>query len=206
MPLSTETTNVVALYPPRKDAEEASLDEFLDGLAERVRNHCRSTTASIIAIGGVLAQARGRVEHGQFKTWVTDQCGFTIRTAQNYMRAYALASQVGEIVSHLNPAALYRLSAAKTSQDVITHVVHLLERGCIPTEEGIAALIAAYAHPKEQPEGSEKLEGDQPMVKLARDLYSRIGNQLALKLVGCRWLDLRMHLREVIEQSSLTAN
>jgi hypothetical protein len=85
-------------------------------------------------------------------------------------------------------------------------VVHHLQRGCIPTEGDIAALIAAYAHPREQPEGSEKLEGDQLMVELARDLYFRIGNQLALKLIGCCWPDLRMHLREVIEQSSLTAN
>jgi hypothetical protein len=86
MSFLTETTNVVALYPPRKDVEEVSLDEFLDELAEQVRDHCRSTTASIIAIGRALVQAKDRVEHGQFKQWVTSQCGFTIRTAQNYMR------------------------------------------------------------------------------------------------------------------------
>ena len=47
MSISTEITNVVALYPPRKDVEEPSLDEFLEALAEQVRGHSRSTSTDL---------------------------------------------------------------------------------------------------------------------------------------------------------------
>jgi hypothetical protein len=205
MSFLTETTNVVALYPPRKDVEETSLDEFLDELAEQVRDHCRSTTASIIAIGRALAQAKDRVEHGQFKQWVTDQCGFTIRTAQNYMRAYALASQVGEIVSLLNPAALYRLSAPKTPPGAITRVVEMLHRGFTPTEAEIILLIMCLSHAHDELEAHEEVVDEQTTLDLARELHSRLGEELVSRLIGSRWSDLRKHLRNALEQSSRAA-
>jgi hypothetical protein len=205
MSISTETTNVVALYPPRKDVEEASLDEFLDELAEQVRDHCRSTTSSIIAIGRALVQAKDRVEHGQFKQWVTSQCEFTIRTAQNYMRAYALASQVGEIVSLLNPAALYQLSASKTPPDAITHVVEMLHRGFIPTEAEIILLIMCHSHAHDGPEAHEEAVDERTTLDLARELHSRLGEELVSKLIGSRWSDLRKHLRNALGQSSCSA-
>ncbi|KRR04226.1 DUF3102 domain-containing protein [Bradyrhizobium valentinum] len=205
MTISAETTNVVALYPPRKDVEEAPLDEFLDELAERVRDHCRSTTASIIAIGRALVQAKDHVEHGQFKQWVTSQCGFTIRTAQNYMRAYALASQAGEIISLLNPAALYRLSAPKTPPGAITRVVEMLHRGFIPTEAEIIVLIMCLSLAHDDPEAHEEGVDEQTTLELARELHSRLGEELVSKLIGSRWSDLRKHLRNALEQSSRAA-
>ena len=169
----------------------------LDELAEQVRDHCRSTTTSIIAIGGALVQAKDRVEYGQFKQWVTSQCGFTIRTAQNYMRAYALASQVGEIVSLLNPAALYRLSAPKTPPGAITRVVAMLARGFVPTEAEIIVLIVGLSHALDESAAPKELVDEQTALDLAR-LHSRLGEELISKLIGSRWSDLRKHLRNAL--------
>jgi Protein of unknown function (DUF3102) len=205
MSISTEITNVVALYPPRKDVEEPSLDELLEALAEQVRGHSRSTSTSIIAIGDVLVQAKSHVEHGQFKHWVTEKCGFTIRTAQHYMRAAALAAQTGEIISLLNPAALYRLSAPKTPPSAITRVVEMLHRGFIPTEAEIILLIMCLSHAHDEPEALEEVVDEQTTLDLARELHSRLGEELVSKLIGSRWSNLRKHLRNALEQSSRAA-
>ena len=184
--------------------EEASLDKFLDELAEQVRDHCRSTTTSIIAIGGALVQAKtARIQSVQ--TLGDLQCGFTMRTAQNYMRAYALASQVGEIVSLLNPAALYRLSAPKTPPGAITGVVAMLARGFVPTEAEIIVLIVGLSHALDEFGAPKELVDEQTALDLARELHSRLGEELISKLIGSRWSDLRKHLRNALLQSSRAA-
>jgi hypothetical protein len=41
---------------------------------------------SIVWIGRDLLAVKQMLEHGQFVHWVAKECGFSIRTAQNYMR------------------------------------------------------------------------------------------------------------------------
>lgn len=142
MSISNNPNDAGGLHCSRNDLEEALIDNFLDRLEERVQIHSRSNSTSIISIGGALVQAKQCVELGQFKHWVTTRCGFTIRSAQNYMRAFKLASEVGEIVSLLSPAALYRLSAQNTSPAVIEIVLDMLRNNFVPTEAEVIVLIA----------------------------------------------------------------
>jgi hypothetical protein len=206
MSIPTESTNVVAFNRADRNAEELPLDLFLEGLAEQVRRHSRSSTSSIIAIGKALIQAKERIEHGQFTTWVGLECGFTIRSAQHYMRASELAAREGEIVSLLNPAALYRLSAPNTPPDVITRVVEMLHLGFVPTEAEIVLLIVALAQPHDGCEASKKAAGDQETFDFARELHSRLGQQLVSKLISSSWPNLRKHLRDTLGHPQLASS
>ena len=139
-----EASNVIPLERPSLHLEEETDDQYLRKLVEQVRSHSRSSTKSIIAIGKALLDAKHRLGHGKFAGWVEAECGFTIRAAQNYMRAAELTDK-SEIVSHLNPAAIYRLAKASVPSAVVDRVVEMLEAGVVPTEQEILALISAQA-------------------------------------------------------------
>ncbi|MDE5464714.1 DUF3102 domain-containing protein [Bradyrhizobium sp. CSS354] len=115
--VSSEHQNVL-LFPEQKVERDLSTEDLLQELAEEIRDRSRSTTAAVIAIGVALARGKDRIRHGEFAKWVAEQCGFTARTAQNYMLAAALAAKY-EIVSLLTPAALYRLAAPKTPEALL---------------------------------------------------------------------------------------
>ena len=41
-----------------------------------------------VQIGQLLTEAKDKLEHGQFIEWVNNNCLFTDRTAENYMKLY----------------------------------------------------------------------------------------------------------------------
>lgn len=191
-----EASNVIVLERPAPQSEKEMDNQFLRKLAEQVRNHSRSSTKSIIAIGEALRDAKKHLEHGRFVEWVKAECGFTIRTAQNYMRAAELTDK-SETVSLLNPAAIYRLAKASTPPDVVDRVVEMLEAGEEPTEQEVVALIASVPKDKET---SVDLAANTAL-NLARKLHAHLGDALVLQLLESRWPDVRKHLRDAIEQS-----
>jgi Protein of unknown function (DUF3102) len=194
---NSEVSNVIPFERPASHPEEKTDDQYLRALAEQVRNHSRSSTKAIIAIGEALRDAKQHLGHGKFGEWVVAECGFTIRTAQNYMRAADLTDK-SEIVSLLSPAAIYRLAKPSTPPDVVTRVLEMLETGDIPTELEIVALT-----PRSQEADVPGLIADSGAVAyLARELHARLGDELISQLLRSRWPDLRKHLRDTIEQSN----
>ena len=196
MTLSTDFTNVVPLIAtPTKLASDCELDR----LAAEVRGRSSSSTVSILAIGKLLTEAKQYLAHGEFARWVDNACGFTIRSAQNCMRASELAAREGEIISLLNPAALYRLARRKTPPEAATLVVEMLKRGFVPTEAEVIVLILAYSYKDQEPSVPVDGVDDQGARHLARELHSRLGPELVSRLIGSRWSNLRKRLREQIE-------
>jgi hypothetical protein len=200
--VNSETSNVIRLQHPTPHLGEETDDQYLRKLVEQVRNHSRSSTKSIIAIGKALHDAKQRLGHGIFGEWVVAKCGFTIRTAQNYMRAAELTDK-SEIVSRLNPAAIYRLAKPSTPPDVVDRVVEMLEAGGdAPTEPEILALIPS----SEEADAPGLAADNRATVQLARELHLCLGPDLVSQLLGSRWTELRRHLRETIERSALEAS
>jgi DUF3102 family protein len=137
---SLETSNVIVFERPAFHSAEEADDQHLRTIAEQVRNHSRSTSKSIIAIGEALRDAKPLLGHGKFGNWVIAECGFTIRTAQNYMRAAELADK-SERVSLLSPAALHRVAKPSTAPRVVDYVLEQLEQGHVLNEAEIIGLI-----------------------------------------------------------------
>src|SRR5258708_11594168 len=141
----SEASNVIALDRPALPSVETSREKHLPVLAEQVRSHSQSSTASIIAIGKALLEAKEHLKHGQFCEWVSRECGFTIRSAQNYMRVAEFVAREGEMFSLLNPAIIYLLAAPKTPRAVFACVVEMFRRGLVPTEAEVLVLTLAYS-------------------------------------------------------------
>ncbi len=94
-----------------------------------MRSAVGCTTAAIIAIGVELASVKTRLEHGTFTLWVEAECGFTMRTAENYIRVATFAADKNEMVSVLPPATLYKIAAESAPSDVVGEVLTSLNTG-----------------------------------------------------------------------------
>ncbi len=66
---------------------------------------------AICDIGVQLCGAKLKLGHGQFVQWVESECGFSLRSAQNYMRASEFAADKYATVALLPPATCTALSA-----------------------------------------------------------------------------------------------
>jgi Protein of unknown function (DUF3102) len=71
--------------------------EFLRKRATRIRQGVKSTVESICDIGVQLCGAKRMLGHGQFVQWVESECGFSPRSAQNYMRASEFADKYATV-------------------------------------------------------------------------------------------------------------
>jgi hypothetical protein len=180
---------------------QSPLELFLKDASREINKHSRASTKSIIATGDVLIRVKENVKHGTFKSWVAHQCGFTMRSAQNYIRASALAASAGEIISLLNPAAIYRLAATRTPPEVVSYVVGMLQRGNVPNEGEIAAMIM-LSNRHCQRSSIDRTRADQQLaLHLASELYSRLDSNTAHKLISAPWSATRNCLRTLIRQS-----
>ncbi len=57
-------------------------------LHNEIRGDLKKTFDKAIRIGGLLADQKESLEHGQFTTWVESNLDFDIRTAQRYMKVH----------------------------------------------------------------------------------------------------------------------
>jgi hypothetical protein len=133
---TTETFDYSAL--PSETAEA------LRKQAARIRSRTKEATAAIIEIGRDLIAVQDHLEHGQFGAWVEAECGFTDRTARNYMRAAEFAEDKSEIVSVLEPSAVYMLAAKSTPSAAGDDVAQRLARGEILTAASVKNLVEVH--------------------------------------------------------------
>lgn len=63
-----------------------------------------STAEAAAEVGRLLLEAKAQVGHGGWAPWVADHCGFSLRTAQGYMRLARALSDPGKsaAVAHLS--------------------------------------------------------------------------------------------------------
>lgn len=75
------------------EALPAETAKELRKTAKSIRNQVRATSTAILTIGRALVSVKEQLEHGQFVQWVQIECGFTIRSAQNYMSVATFAAK-----------------------------------------------------------------------------------------------------------------
>jgi hypothetical protein len=73
--------------------DDITLSNSLADLAARIRTEHEATASTLqrsvehaMAVGDLLTEAKRRVKHGRWLPWLSEQCGFSQRTAQLYMR------------------------------------------------------------------------------------------------------------------------
>jgi hypothetical protein len=199
---STSAPNALVPIAARDLLEgKSQLELFLNDASRQIKKHSRASTKSIIAIGNILIGVKGNVKHGTFRSWVANHCGLTMRSAQNYSRASGLAASAGEIISLLNPAAIYRLAATRTPPEVVSYVVGMLQRGNVPNEGEIAAIIMLFDQNCQRSSTNGPPSDQQLALHLATELYARLDSNTAHQLISASWSATRNCLRILIRQS-----
>jgi hypothetical protein len=133
----------------------------LRGRATRIREKARATTLGIIAIGQDLLAAKKELARGQFLIWAETECGLSIRTADNYMRAAKFAATFMEsgkleTVSNLPAALIYKLGAKSTPPEIIGEVISVAESRGVVSEGAVRKKLAKAAAERLQAERQAK--------------------------------------------------
>jgi Protein of unknown function (DUF3102) len=113
----------------------------------RIRTETRRIAESIITIGRELIAVKKTLRHGAFAAWVKSECGFSVRSAQNYMRVARLADK-NATVAHLPLATSYRLWGRRTTRRMLTAVAELAADGKESTEAEVERLYKMFRDSK----------------------------------------------------------
>ena len=141
----TKTTSIFVPHvaPFAYSALPAAVAEDLRRGAASIRTRITKTTADIIETGRELADAKERLDHGQFAAWVQSEVGIAVRTAQAYMAAARLADAKGATVALLPPTTVHRLAQKSAPVNVVETVVSQAEAGKIVPDTAVVEMLTA---------------------------------------------------------------
>jgi hypothetical protein len=110
-------------------------------IAQRILAGKQRQIDSILEMGKDLSTAKQHLGHGNFGKWLAAEVGFSERTAQNYMSAWAVFGDQSATVSYLKqPTDLYALASA--TETVRRGILDRLNKGERSDEINIPRAIA----------------------------------------------------------------
>ena len=113
----------VADYEGQGLEHDAALE--LELRAARIKSHARR---ALMAIGAELVAAREVARYGTWRVFL-ERCGFTERTAQNYMNVYRRFQATPEIADVLPPTTLYALAAPRADPAAVAAMLEEIAVG-----------------------------------------------------------------------------
>jgi DUF3102 family protein len=197
-----------ALTPTfRYDRFPQDLAEKMRETASCIRSRVQTVTKTIIEVGIELIVIKRQLNHGQFTHWVEIECGFSVRTAENYMRAAIFAAGKCEMVSLFRPATVYRLAAKGTPPEVVATVLDSIKAGHVPTDNEIEVLFK-QARRRQATIDTRPMSDchhvDDRALELATEILKRLGPELAQELME-NWEAVGNGLHRVIETDARSA-
>jgi Protein of unknown function (DUF3102) len=197
--------------------------------AAKIREGVKATTAAIIEVGRDLIAAKQNLEHNQFCEWVEAECVFSVRSAQNYMRAAEFAEGKNATVAFLQPATVYKLSAKSAPPAVVQEVIERAASGVLVSDRDVSAALDEARHQKreaerKQQQGSRKAVSKHTLAKreaqrrayeaeeqkrqerfrvVALSIIDTIGEdhaQFLLDALGSNYFEIYEHLRREVSK------
>jgi hypothetical protein len=107
-----------APYPARRAKTSAGTFRTLKHHAREIQRLGRRAIADIIEIGRRLQEAKALLGHGKFLTGVAAEFGWSERTAENFMRVYALHCKSAKFANLNLPLSAFYLLAAPSTPDL----------------------------------------------------------------------------------------
>jgi hypothetical protein len=141
--------------------------------ASRIRKMVNTTTAAIIEIGCALISVKQSLDHGQFSEWVQAECGFGLRTAENYIKASQFAEGKTKCVSLLNPATVYRLAAKSAPPEIVQAVLDRAANGEVVADGEVIAAFDEIKFQKREAERQQKKSTQRADSKKVREQRER---------------------------------
>jgi hypothetical protein len=122
-------------------------------LAGQIKKASGEHVAKILEIGQAVAEAHELLAEdgrdGAFAPWVERECGFTSRTAYNYMRVFQrFCPSNTETISHFSPTALYALTAPETPEAATKEAIKQADKGHRLDLEQAKAIIEKFREKK----------------------------------------------------------
>jgi Protein of unknown function (DUF3102) len=218
-----------------KPSVSATLDErfsyeglpadYADSLSKKamtIRIRMKGATATMIQAifetGRDLMAVKQRLEHGNFCKWVETECGFTIRTAQNYIKvACAFTEAKCETISHLQLSTVYGLAAKTTPRELVAEVIKFGSAGRPVSDYQVREMLAEAKlknleakRDKKRADESKRTREKWEAHKKARSIIDKLGPEglrmVAPAFIGPDAYAVAQHLRQEIENSSCKAN
>jgi hypothetical protein len=165
--------------------------EALHGHTRRIRDQVRATTGAVIVIGYLLLAAKQMLAHGQFMHWVVAECGFSVSSAENYIRVCEFTKHDDRFptVTILPPATLYLISAKNAPPEVVQAVVARAAGGVpVPAAE-VKRMFREFKNRNREETQSKGRRGQakNEIAKAnAQAIVKRFGRDGAVFLLGIR--------------------
>ena len=139
----------------------------LNVLAVYIGKEKGTVIESILKIGEHLAEVKeiigGAGRDSQFGPWVLSECGFSIKTATNYISAFeAFGDNKLETVSNLSDSAMYLLASDRTPEDATKEAIKRADKGEKITPAVAKEIIAKHTTQDDEPEPEEDGPDDEP--------------------------------------------
>jgi hypothetical protein len=192
--LATEPPAAVAAIPVKVASFDygslsPEIAEVLRVHTGRIRDQVKSTTGAIIVIGHLLTMVKRMLEHGQFIRWVVAECGFSISSAENYIRVCEFAAHADRFatVTILQPATLYLISARNAPPEIVQAVVARAAGGVpVPAAEVKRMFREFKARKETQGKGRRGQAKNEIAQANAQAIMERFGRDGAVFLLGIR--------------------
>jgi Protein of unknown function (DUF3102) len=165
--------------PFNYDTLPAATAASLRKQAARIREGVKTTTAAIIEVGRDLIAAKQDLEHSQFCEWVEAECVFSMRSAQNYMRAAEFAEGKNATIAFLQPATVYKLSAKSAPPEVVQEVIDRAAKGKVISDRDVIAALKEANFEKREAKAKQRLATRRDVSKrtLAKNEARRLANE-----------------------------
>ena len=109
--------------------------------AAAIREAHQRQVAEVIATGEALIKVKVLLPHGEFGRWLESEFGWSVRSAENYMRVAETYGPNAQRVAHSPLSVVYRLAAPTIPTEVREDVLLRADRGERPTERAVGDLI-----------------------------------------------------------------
>jgi hypothetical protein len=141
--------------------------------AGKIRNLIGSTTVAIIEAGNDLRAARQHLKGAQFRDWVEAECGFSLRTAQNYIAAAKYAEGKSATVALLNPGVVYKLAAKWVPPEIGDAAMQRAAKGDVVADRDVSAALGEAKFQKREVERQQKKSTRRAESKKIRERNER---------------------------------
>jgi hypothetical protein len=148
----------------------------------------------VCTIGANLRRAKKILGHGRFVHWVQSECRFSLRSAENYIRASVFADDRFAIVANLSPAVLYLLSAKNAPPQVVSEVLARAANGKLVSCAEVTRMFRAA-------KAAKRVAGKKTRNESRRAVAGRANARAIIKQFGRDGAVMLLAMRENIHET-----
>ena len=164
---SDDKNSITRAAPAAVRVEPIDIDARLKSLARQIAGSKKKLVANVLEIGRALTDAQDLLaDHagGAFGKWVKQNCGFSKRTAYNYMSAHLVFGGCAIIAQRrFEPSTMYLLANDSTPSGAVTEAIQIAESGETVTSKTAKKLITKHSDGKPARKVSSRPGRPQPI-------------------------------------------